>query len=290
MKIRYDNRRLRTIAALGASMYMLFHGRPLEIVRAFTSPGFYFAFAVSFGIALILVSFIHNITVWLDTKCGWRQMPAERAILQFTLGVLVPSLIEILLVSIYFEAKGENLIENGFLLVDFPVIILLLFLLNTYYFIHHLLLTEGGHNVMESKYQQTEPHTVNLPLEFVEDKLETTYRGREIEVNISDILFYYRLHNIVRLVNAAGNDYPVKMSLGKLTEKYNRSDFCQINRSVMINLKLVERYENGLRRDTLDLVLKPEYTELAKRIELSSFQVTREYIPPFLEKFRTRYK
>ncbi|OJX54855.1 MAG: hypothetical protein BGO88_02990 [Flavobacterium sp. 38-13] len=282
--VSYNNRRLRLLSAAIASIYIVFHGIPVDLVRAFSSPAFYVAVAVSFTISLLLVNTVHTVTVWLDKRCPWRLRPFERGGLQLIFGVVVPALIDLLLVSVYFGFLGESVMENGFLLIDFPVIICLIIFLNLYYLIHYLLLTEG---------KPLEDRAKGYPLFSLakgDDKgtlptsLNIHYNGQHLFFNVeNDIMFFYREGKRVKCTTFHGNRYPVNASISDLEERFTGTRLCRISRSTIINYKMVKGYNAGTKRNTAELIIRPDYQPYIKDWQSHEFVVTKEFLKQFKE-------
>ncbi|MCT2561838.1 LytTR family DNA-binding domain-containing protein [Chryseobacterium herbae] len=279
--IAYNNKKLRIICAFVASFYILFHGRPINLVEAFTSPGFYVALSVSFSISLLLVYAVHAVTTWLDKRSSWRSEPVKRSLLQFLLGIILPASADLLLISIYFHAIGQNIIDNGFLLIDFPVIFFFITLMNLYYLIHYLLLTEPKVSVLQH----------DQDIQHLNDKksaptlLTVDHNGRFLRFNAAEDIFYFcRQGKYVRLITFYGEEYPMDETLGSLIEQFKDTDFLPINRSVILNLTAVREFTEGEKRHTLELVFKDKFKNLLEQQGMNQFVVTKEHISKIKKK------
>lgn len=132
--IRYPNLLLRTGVALLSSFYILFHGRTFDLFNLVKTKIFYIAFTVSFGIAVILIYWVHYITRYLDNRFIWTKYPVRRVLLQLLLGIVTPIVIDLGIISAYFHfILGTNIIQSGFLANDFPIICCFLLIVNLYY-------------------------------------------------------------------------------------------------------------------------------------------------------------
>lgn len=281
--IAYNNKKLRITCAFVASFYILFHGRPINLVKAFTSPGFYVAFAVSFSISLVLVYTVHQVTVWLDKSSRWRSEPIKRSLLQFLMGIILPALVDLLLISIHFHAMGQNIVDNGFLLIDFPIILFLIILFNLYYLIHYLLLTESKVPIQQAD-QNNQHHDESLETPEA-SVLTIDHNGRLLKFNAAeDILYFCRQGKYVRLITFYGNEYPTDETLGSLAEQFKDSNFLPINRSVILNLAAVREFRDGHKRHTLELVFKDKFKNLLEHQDMNQFVVTKEHISKIKKK------
>ncbi|MXN91140.1 hypothetical protein GR160_07840 [Flavobacterium sp. Sd200] len=274
--VHYRNRKLRLIAAFTASFYILFHGRPFDIYRAFTSVSFYIAFAVSFGIGLLLVYAIHRATLWLDTRCSWRERPIERSLMQFTLGILAPAIIDLLLISIYFQALGQDVLNNGFLLIDYPVIVFFIILLNVYYLIHYLLLSES--------HFPTSQKTELTPIEKKQDSGQSNSRQGQF------VLYYQREGKQVRAVINLGSHYLLNTTINYIIHESDDRTLCQINRRMIINYEIIDTYQQGKNKTSLTIKIKPDYLNQMENLLHDSLQVTKDKKEAFLRGFYDHYQ
>jgi hypothetical protein len=280
--VSYKNRRLRVLSAAIASIYIVFHGIPIDLLRAITSPTFYIAVVVSFIISLLLVTTVHVVTIWLDKRCSWRERPFERAGLQLIFAILIPAMIDLLLVSVYFEALGESMVENGFLLIDFPVIVCFIIFLNLYYLIHYLLLTEAhypddnsNHNTQVdfhgTKGKGTLPTTLNIH-----------YNGQHLFFNVeNDIMFFHREGKRVKAMTFHGNQYVINHSILELEKRFTGQILSRINRSTIVNYKMVKGYNAGTKRDTAHIIIRPAYLPFLDDSHDDIFLVTKEFLNSF---------
>ncbi|TRW21478.1 hypothetical protein FMM05_20220 [Flavobacterium zepuense] len=147
----YRNKWFRLLAALAGSLIIVFNGRPFDLIAALAVPIFYPAFIVNFLVALLLVHAIHKVTLHLDKMCPWEEDPIVRLSYQINLGLLAPAFIDVVIISIYFLALGQDIRTNNFFLIDFPIVILLLLIWNAYYCLHYMLLY--------LKHKRVKPHS-----------------------------------------------------------------------------------------------------------------------------------
>ncbi|MBU7571437.1 MAG: LytTR family transcriptional regulator DNA-binding domain-containing protein [Flavobacterium sp.] len=284
--VNYGNRKLRLTSAFIASIYIVFHGIPVDLVKAFSSPGFYAAVAVSFAISLLLVNVVHMVTIWLDRKCSWRERPFERGVLQLIFGVVAPALTDLLLISIYFGILGQSIVDNGFLLIDYPLIVCFIVFFNLYYLIHYLVASEKQYfKVAEYpnlSSTQVEQHEEELGNSISGANFNIHYNGQHLFFNVAnDILYFHREGKRVRAMTVNGNQYPINDSIYNLENRFSEDGLCRINRSTIVNYKMVKGYLAGTRRDTAQLIIKPSYLPFVADPNSTTFQVTKEFLSSF---------
>ncbi|PIF45353.1 LytTr DNA-binding domain-containing protein [Chryseobacterium sp. 52] len=285
--VDYNNKKLRLICAFVASIYILFHGRPINLVKALSSFGFYMALAVSFAIALLLVYTIHTVTLWLDKRYDWRSMPLVRAVMQFAFAVVVPALIDLMLISVYFHSLEQSIVENGFLLIDFPVIVAFIIFLNLYYLIQYLLLTEAKPTTMPEYSRENDGDLGQNPVQSETSKLTIHYNGQHLQFDVvQEVLYFYRSGKVVKLFTIHGNEYATNLSIAVLEKRFHSEDFYRINRSLIVNCSAILGYVTGEKRDSYTLIFKPQFHELVTSKD-KKFYITKEYLPLFRERFGT---
>jgi hypothetical protein len=266
--IRYRNFRFRAVTALIASTYILLHGHSLDVVaRAFVTPSFYLALATSYPITLFLVYIVHKLTMKLDERYDWRDNFQERVIWQFLLGILVPALLDIVLISGYSAIVGQSFSQTNFFLVDFPIIVSFIILLNMYYVIRYLLLTEPKPKAEDRDQQHGNHRFSTLTIEF---------GGDAMQLNAAeDILYFFTEAKLVKVVTRNGI-YPIRDSIGELEKQYSGVGFYRINQGTMVNMRIVQGFVSGKAEDTLKIVFFQPH-EIRKADE-DRFVVTKEYI------------
>lgn len=297
--VNYDNIKFRIIAAISGGIYVLFHAIPFDPVMALTTMDFYVAFIVSVSISLLLVYLVHRITKKLDQLCDWRTRPYERSILQFSLGVVLVSYIDYLLIGAYFRATGQDIYSLEFFRVDFPVVVFLIFTLNTYYLVYYLLLSEKY--IIQQLNEKHHLELVKLRQELrIADQEEDNARERENNPGVlvirhktlhlrfevsNDILYFYRLGKVVKCLTSNGSHYTVNLSISDLKERYLSYGFIQISPGMLINFEIIKGYEPGIKRNTIEISLKDVYKEYIEDAKTDLFVVTREYINEFKTAF-----
>ncbi|OKS85710.1 hypothetical protein [Mucilaginibacter polytrichastri] len=134
--INYPNKWFRYVAALTGTLIILFNGRPFDLLGALLVPLFYVAFVASFLAALFLVHCTHKVSLSLDVSAPWREDFAVRLCYQICLAIVAPAFIDVVLFYVYFTVQGKNIMSNGFLWVDLPLVSILLTVWNIYYWLH----------------------------------------------------------------------------------------------------------------------------------------------------------
>ncbi|WP_410220766.1 LytTR family DNA-binding domain-containing protein [Pedobacter sp.] len=257
--IKYPRVWQRITLAVAASLFILFYGRPLDIIGSFGMPEFYPIFLLSSVISLIMIETVHQFTVWLDRRDPWTDKKPERAILQFTLCVQLPIAFDIFVFTVHFQSIGQEITTSGFFDQDFPLICCFILVLNAYYITRFYM--DSGHNQISLQQKNTLIKENESEL-TCSDLLRVHYNGTAVNLNLaSDILYFTRNNHIVKVLTVNGNSYQLPYTLTQITDAYGQIGFCQINRSTVVNLTAVKGYQNGEKRNTLQLIIKPQYQE-----------------------------
>lgn len=259
---QYNNLLIRIATAFLGAIFILFHGRWEGFLRAFTFPSFYVALVVSFTVAMLLVYIIHRGTIWLDRYYSWRDKPLERTSLQIGVGLFLPALTDLVLISIHLAFRGENIFDTGFLQIDFPVIFIFLILVNLYYVIHDLYITG----------KSSESH----PMITIE------HNGRFFALNMStEVIYASQCGTNVDLLCMDGSEYSTMNSLRHLQEEFGDHCFCRINRQSLINMRYVRGCESIPNEQFAYVIFKSEVLPLVEHRKTGDFLITTDYIEKF---------
>lgn len=259
---------MRIICSGSFAIFIVLHGRWDQFEEALTSPSFYLALTFSFSIAYLLMTLVSKITRLLNRKLPWEGKSYLRVTFQLIFGIVLPALLDVLIVSIYFTWTGQDFFRSGFLLFDFPVIVFFLVLINVYYLIVFPLLV----NLQTAN--NTESAAAIPPSILV-----IHYNGNHIHLNVrEDLLYCCRMGKRVTVYTKSGGAYDVNQTLGNLIENFQSAGLYQINRSLLINKDVIKGYTRGTRRDTLQLVIKHIYRDIPAMKDISLFVVTKEHL------------
>ncbi|UUC44179.1 LytTR family DNA-binding domain-containing protein [Flavobacterium cerinum] len=283
--LKYHPRWVRVVVAIIASLFILFYGRPLDLVRSFGSMQFYPVFIVSSLVSFAMVEMTHQFTRWLDRRDPWSYQWQERAILQFTLGVQVPLIFDVFLFSVYFAYYGIDITQNGFFSKDFPLIASFMLLLNAYYAVRFYFAygTKSRDEILVLENSSAEVTGVDSS-----DLMRIENNGITINLDLGkDIILFAYINRQLRVYDREGKIYPVKDKLTNLINELEDKGYCQINRSTIVNLEAVKGYKIGAKRNTLELFIVTDLDEIDedKRPNLT---VTGENIDDFKSKFDIR--
>lgn len=122
-----------SLAIVGAHL-MTNYDEQESLLEAIFSVSYWRAFIASFCIASVIAFYIHKASIWLDERYHWLDNLFNRFCWQAILGVIVPALATLVLISIYFAAFGINILETEYLKEDYIIAVLMIICLNLYCF------------------------------------------------------------------------------------------------------------------------------------------------------------
>jgi|GEM_PF-5222844 len=266
----YSKPIIRFAGAMIASLYINLQHRWHLIETALVTRRFYIAVIVSFLLAYLLAYLAEFITNRLDQTHPVYKRKFLRVVYQLLLGVILLLILDMMLMIIYFSAFGQMFPVIDFMIRDFPIIFLFLMLLNYYYL----------------RISPTRFEAETIQESAVEHALEINYNGTFIRLNpSSDILYLQRQGKLVRVITVAGKEYPIPDKIANLSKQFQFT-LCQINRSTIVNPRVLKGYLSGVRRDTLQILFKVEYDDLIKNLKQEHFRVTKEHILDFKQSLK----
>ncbi|THF53004.1 LytTR family transcriptional regulator [Flavobacterium supellecticarium] len=250
-----------------AALYITFHGRSINFGEAILCWDFYISLVPSVAAAYGMIWLIQTFMIWLDGIVLWTDKFLQRLVLQIVLGIILPSLFDLLLFYILFTSTGRDIVESGFLLVDYPIVVAFVILMNMllvvlfYRHLHKRALESGALTVpFESDNFDSNEVPENKDEQVV---LEIEYYGRSYQLDVvEDIIMFATVNKQVRVFTLTNKSYPINLSLASLREKYTSLKYCQISRGVIINMSFVTAYKIGEKRDTLELALDENMLKL----------------------------
>lgn len=261
----------RIVISISAAFFIVINGRWSQVHEMFVSPSFYVAVFISFFICYILMYFIHFISHRLDRRWSWDKKPFRRIILQILGGVVPPVLFDVLFAVAFIITTGRDFMTSGFIERDLGVILSFIILVNGFYPLYFFL----------SKYLLSDHSIENDCDQQSCDLFTVDYNGNHVNLNpVSDILFLYRENKLVKVQTISGSIYSIQTSIAQIIEHLPTDTFCQINRSVIVNLAMLKGY-SAINRKSLRARFKTEYHPIIKDRDDNRYRVTMDHIEKF---------
>ncbi|MFP9097897.1 LytTR family transcriptional regulator DNA-binding domain-containing protein [Flavobacterium sp. RHBU_24] len=283
---RYLHRKMRVLIAVAGALYIVLYGRLAEMKTALVSFRFYTALLVSFIVALLILELIQFMWVKLDDYYQGNRLKYIRAAIQVISGITLSLIVDFLCFAVYFGLFGENILTIGFLSDDFIYVFYLLAGLNLCY-----LLLSFTRNPVENSAAKIEPPNLaqltgqHMPEASINQLLVIDHKGLHIHLEHRDILYCYRFSRKSKIVTNGKGNYTSNAAISNIAEQLHASGFLQTNRGFIINLATIKGYIKGIKRDTLQLVIKRDFKIFFAGLATDQLFVTKEYKEAFKRAF-----
>ena len=248
---KYNDLLIRIVVSVIAAHFIVTFGEDKSFFEFLLLADYYKSVLGSAVIALLLFSFVRQVTVRLDSQYGWNKAPLNRALLQGLFGLLLTAVVAFLLAAAYFRLYSINILTTVYLKYDFPVVVLFVFMLNIYYFTYYLLiqLTAGHQKPANSKLS-----TDYLSVLIVNKGTEN------LPVNTTQISVFYHEgnYNFLKLID--GTSYLITQTLDDLEKQLDPYWFYRVSRQAIIGRKACKSFRT-LDYGRLDITTEPPMKE-----------------------------
>lgn len=264
MDKRYIHPLSRILLAFLSGYYILIHGKWSMFLLAFTYPSFYLALIPNMLLSLLIIEYILYSTRQLDRYAAWEDHFQKRLLYQLLFGILIPVITELTFVYVYFSFKGENFIQNDFLMIDFPVVFFMITLLNVYLMARH-------HKLSYEKKKTKDPSLLMI-----------NYNGIKTALDMEkEVAFVYKSTRYLKVITIGGKNYNYPDSIANFVPKTEGTSLVRINRSALLNILLVESIEKHKRRASYQIHLKHEYKKLLGQLDEELLKLTQDNLDQF---------
>lgn len=249
---KFEDFLFRLICAVCGAHVMVVFGVKTTFFEAILNPVYYKAMAGSLLIALPVVEYTGFVTRRLDSRYDWLEMPLQRLLFQFLLGIFATCTMAFLLASLYFYTRGINIFDTLYLRFDFPVVVILVVLMNVSFILQYYYRYARSHRMQGKTVASS-----SLPSQKI-DNLIARAGNRTISVASGQVAFFYLEDDIRCLRTLDGRRLMVGESLEELEGKLNPADFFRANRQVIVSRKACEGYAS-IEFGKLQLICKPAF-------------------------------
>ncbi len=230
-------------------------GREASLAEQWISSNYWVALFSGSLIAFLIWTLIARITAWLDKRYDWLTNPVQRIGLQTMLGVLIPG--ALLLILSWIQVKllwDQSIIDNGFHLTEFPVIMLILMLVNGLYFTWYLY-----NRLREAEVRQPTVVKETSPSETYCNILVVNSGKMQVPVPINTIQYITRQGDYT-LIKTPDKEYIESTSLDDLEGALDPSRFFRANRQVIISFSSCKGFRS-LEYGKLEVQTDPPLSE-----------------------------
>ncbi|MBN9293580.1 MAG: LytTR family transcriptional regulator [Flavobacteriia bacterium] len=267
-----ESNQLRIIVSVLAALFIVLHGRWPQIHEAVVSLPFYFAFLLSAAMTYLLLYIVHIGTIVLNKYYPWQQGFAIRIFLQLLVGLVLPALIDLLFAEMYLSTIGQDLIESGFLTLDFPVIVFFLGAANGYYYKHR-----QDDTAID---QDTDTKDECVPIII-------KHNGTTLNLDVNkDILCLIKEGKYLTVITMSGDEYQLNDTLSSLQDRFRHTNLTRVNRSTFFNKDSMLGFRIGDKPRTLEIILKPPYNDHIDLSRRGYLVVTGHHVATIREYFK----
>lgn len=244
----YRDKLFRVLISLVAAHFIIAFGIEESFFELLLMRDYYISLLGSFVIALLLVNLVYYTTIRLDRSYNWQEHPYARSALQFSFGLLIPSVIAFLLAALYFTINGINILTTVYLKYDFPVIVLFLLLLNLYYIAFYLYLQARKVNTAITSRRPGAP-------------VFMAQQGQKnIPLQVSQVAYFYHAGGVNLARTHEGEDFIITATLDEIQQQTDPLQFFRVNRQMVVQFTACEHFEL-LPYGKIEVLVKPAFKE-----------------------------
>ncbi|MCU0358444.1 MAG: LytTR family transcriptional regulator [Cyclobacteriaceae bacterium] len=251
----YPDLWLRLTGSLVFSHLVETLGREASLAEQWVSSAYWIALFSGSLIAFLVWTLIAVITTRLDKHYDWLVQPVQRLGLQIMMGVIIPGVLLLLLTWIQVKLLwDQSIIDNGFHLTEFPLIMLILVLVNGLYFTWYLY-----NRLREAEAQQPTVVKETSPSETYSNILVVNSGIMQVPVPVNTIQYITRQGDYT-LIKTPDKEYIESTSLDDLEGALDPSRFFRANRQVIISFSSCKGFRS-LEYGKLEVQTDPPLSE-----------------------------
>ncbi len=231
------------------------HGKTILISQL----DYRFEIDLNWPLAFLMILWIHFCNKKLDRYVTWISKWGFRLTLQLILGVVVPLILNVLVIKVYFRCANEDFEQSGYMQNEFPVVRWMVLFINVLYIAWFFAI-----NYFRSKKINDELKGYIYSLQDGEDQekfslptIEAKLGNKILQVGLDEIACFEREDSIGYVYLLDGRKFNVDFKLYELNELLEGSPFYQINRSVIISFSIIKGYEKVKNQQAL-VILKDD--------------------------------
>lgn len=257
--IRYHDLYVRIAASvIGAHIVVIF-GEPLSTFEILLKSYYYPAFAISFVIAFLLITYVWWVSTFLNRKYDWEHYPLSRTLLQTLLGMVVPAFLAFFQAWFYLRIRGVNILKTTYVSHDFQYILLMLVILNAYYIAYYFFIRwKQAANALDTIKI---PNVKEEALIDDRDYFIVSQGAKSVPVRLEDICFIYRKEDANLLQTFNGETFFISQPLDDIQQQLSK-DFFRVNRQLIVTRRSIVNYK-ATDFGKIELVLRPAFYEPA---------------------------
>ncbi len=223
---------MKTKKALISDSWMFFYVYPLlailvvhignenSFAQLISIPSYYSDLVLAICCSYLLGLYVKYLVFWMNKKYPWHQRPKSRILIQFMLGIVLPTSILLIVELVYLSLLNIKLEDSSIFYLELPLILIFCLLINLIY------IALNYHQL--SKGFQGQQNVHGLKSYFLVQK------GKGL-LNISEEdVAYFRIQNkLTFLVTCRGESYLYDFPFKEILPGLPQNEFFQLNRQVI---------------------------------------------------------
>lgn len=229
---KYHDLYFRLIACLIGAHLLVMMGEEFSTLHALTLWSYYPTLLINYIIALLLAQLVRTITIRFDKRFSWEGNFWVRLLLQFGSGVVAVSVLAFLLVLLYFEAFGQDIMASTYPKFEFPFSVALLTILNAYYVLYYFY-----HRVKFLAATNDEIITYSGTLSVQEG-------NATVSLPVDQVASIFIYENVLLVLAFDQKTYVANYTLDELESTVlDPQQFFRVNRQLIVNKTACKAYE-----------------------------------------------
>lgn len=279
MGVKFKDLFLQIIFSLFAAHISTIINLSIGIGEIFSSEYYWPFLGGNFFIALSLTLYVRFVSMRTFRRFNVQQDSIKRLILLVLLGLLLPVVISLVLVTLFFKLYDLDVFQNGYLKEDYPFLVCVLLVANFYYLaISKLKKLKSPGTARKFAVFEKEPaiiidepvtETSSQELKVPREVIVVDTPTKSIPIRTENIAYSYILGRYVFIrtndMQSLSESYQISSSLKLMEENLDKQMFFRINRRMIVNFNACKYYRPG-KNKTLEVILEPEpYDKGSKR-------------------------
>lgn len=266
-KTHYPSFYTRFVLAILVAVYIVAEGQISPVNELIVTSGISITLLFSVAIVMVLINYIHLVSMLLDRWCPWPSGWNRRLAYQLLFCTLVPIYLDLVLIKSFLWLFKLDFQGNSCLLSEFPLAKLLIYLMNGWY-----MKIKTGHD-----YGPT-------PLEPERAQVFEGVLGKKKRVfHVKELNYFVRQSGTGKASLADGSIWFIDITTRDMESQLDPDHFIKINRNVILAFHLIDSYTTNSKKG--EVILKPDVAfDGDKRITRQQFQDFKTAFIKFVER------
>jgi len=221
------------------------HNNWLEMM---SHAGYYFDLLISFVSVFVVFEYVDRMTSYLDRKFPWRHGLLLRILLQILLVVAIPALLAILITFIQWHfVYGQNMAEQGYFSVEFPVTLLFIVIVNLAFVIYYL----------ATQVQVSENQGLHDSLSSGPSVVLARKGNKNVPIPVNETAYLSLRNGVIFVTTKDGTDLMLSDNLDFYEKSLSEKNFFRANRQTIIHRMACKSFKN-VENGKIEVQLEPD--------------------------------